>query len=130
MEFKSLTPNVMVKNVQETVSFYENVLGFKMVNSVVEDNGVMVWAMVSLGGVSFMFQEEASLKADLPVFKDVKTGASLTFYIDVVGVKALYKNLRDKVDFLTDLSDTFYGSVEFSIRDVNGYVLTFAERAE
>ena len=42
----------------------------------------------------------------------------------------LYKELQDKVEIIADLEDTFYGTIEFSIIDLNGYVVTFAEDKE
>ena len=34
--FKKLTPNLMVKDVKETIEFYQNKLGFKMTMAVAE----------------------------------------------------------------------------------------------
>lgn len=50
-------------------------------------------------------------------------------YIDVEGIAKLYTDVKDKAEIVQDMHTTFYGSKEFAIRDINGYVLAFSERA-
>ncbi len=42
-------------------------------------------------------------------------------------IRLLYENIKDKVNIIKELEKTFYGATEFSILDLNGYILTFAE---
>ncbi|MEM7107422.1 MAG: VOC family protein [Bacteroidota bacterium] len=63
--FNSLTPNLMVENVNETINYYHAVLGFEKISSVPEE-GDLVWASMKKDEVEIMFQEEESLKEDLP----------------------------------------------------------------
>ena len=73
-----------------------------------------------------MFQAKNSMTEEIPGFDGMDVGASLTFYIDVGNIAALYKELSGKVTIIRDMQTTFYGKQEFYIRDCNGYVLTFA----
>jgi uncharacterized glyoxalase superfamily protein PhnB len=73
-----------------------------------------------------MFQTYASLGDALP---DVsrQDGGSLLLYIKLKNIRAFFDGLKDKMAVLQGLEKTFYGATEFSIREPNGYVLTFAE---
>jgi uncharacterized glyoxalase superfamily protein PhnB len=42
-------------------------------------------------------------------------------------VDDLYQKVKDKVTIASDMRTTFYGMKEFTIKDLNGYFLTFAE---
>lgn len=134
---KKLNPNLMVKDVKETVEFYKNILGFELVmavpetqdeilNEIPEDKKV-VYALVKNGNVEIMFQAEKSLKEDVSLLKNSNIGASCTFYIELENVEDFYKNIKDKVDVVKELFTTWYGMKEFYIRDNNGYILTFAK---
>ncbi len=126
MTLQKLTPNMMVENVNETVNFYRDVLGFNLVMNV-PDSGSFDWALMKRGEVEMMFQARASLTEDLPLFKELPLGGALTFYIDMRGVDALYDQIRSQVTVVRDPQTIFYGTREFTIEDCNGFILTFAE---
>jgi hypothetical protein len=42
-------------------------------------------------------------------------------------IRAFFEEIKDKVTILHGLETTFYGATEFSIKDNNNFVLTFAE---
>lgn len=124
-----LTPNLMVEDVNATVAFYRDVLGFDLVTSVPE-SGALDWALVRRDTVDVMFQSRASLAADLPQFRDRSPGGALTFYIDLEGIDALYAQVAGRGAVVKDLATTFYGTREFTMEDCNGFLLTFAEGGE
>ncbi len=128
MPLQSLTPNLMVEDVNASVDWYKDTLGFKLKMSVPE-SGKLDWAMVQSGEAILMFQDRAGLAAELPQFQNMPVGASGTFFIRLDEVKALYKRISGKENVISDLKKTFYGSEEFSITDPNGYILTFAQFA-
>jgi uncharacterized glyoxalase superfamily protein PhnB len=125
---KSLSPNLMVNNVNETIDFYVNVLGFKKIMSVPE-SGNLVWAMVQSGAITFMFQEEKSIKDEYPQLNKFEIGGGITFYINVTNVIDLYANLKGNATIIKEIYKTFYGSTDFAIEDINGYILTFSQSA-
>jgi uncharacterized glyoxalase superfamily protein PhnB len=134
--YKKLTANMMVENVNHTIDFYSDVLGFEFVMGVPEGSQEIVterqkgqalgFAIVRCGVVEMMLQARTSMIDEVPDFRDTSIGASLTFYIEVDNIAGLYKRLRDKVEIIRDKQTTFYGKQEFYIRDCNGYILTFA----
>lgn len=125
-EMKSLSPNLMVNDVNQTLDYYINTLGFKKVMTV-PDSGNLVWAMVKSGSVTFMFQEKNNIKSEYPQLNNFEQGGGLTFYITVTNVQKLNDSLKDRVKIAKDLNKTFYGATEFAIEDINGYILTFSE---
>ena len=122
---ETLTPNIFVTDIKATVAFYET-LGFKISMSVPETGEHLVWVMMNNGSVNMMFQTYDSLANELPEISR-KDGGSLLLYINVKNIRAYFDQLQDKVTVLKGLETTFYGATEFSIKDNNGYVLTFAE---
>jgi uncharacterized glyoxalase superfamily protein PhnB len=121
----SLSPNVFVENMNETLDFYRSI-GFQLEMTVPETGNDFIWAMVINGEVTFMFQTFASLGEELPDISR-KSGGSLLFYIKVKKIREFFELIKDKVTVLKPLETTFYGATEFSILDNNNYVLTFAE---
>jgi uncharacterized glyoxalase superfamily protein PhnB len=133
-----LTPNIMVDDVNHTVSFYCDNLDFTFILGVKENsqevltsmpvNIALDFAMVKCENVEMMFQAKRSLIKEIPEFNSRDIGGTLTFYIEVEDVKGLYEKLKDKIPIVKDLHTTFYGMQEFYIRDCNNYILTFAEQ--
>ena len=129
MILKKLTPNLMVEDVQQTISFYSDILGFEVLTTL-PDQPPFDFAIMKRDQVELMFQSRPSLSENVPVLTGQSMGASQTFYIEVEGITELYENLRDKVEIVVDLHTTFYNTREFYFRDLNGYILSFAEAAQ
>jgi uncharacterized glyoxalase superfamily protein PhnB len=123
---KTLTPNLMVADVNETIAFYQNVLGFKLTQTV-PDEGDFVWASVQNGDVELMFQTRESLSEEYPPLLDIPLGGSLSLFIRMDQIDELYTIVKGQVSIQKELHTTFYGMREFAIQDPNGYILVFAE---
>lgn len=121
-----LTPNLIVNDVNKTIEFYKNVLGFEVAVTVPE-SGQFDWAMIKCGGVELMFQSKASAAKELPEFGKQPIGGSLLLYIDVADVASLCTKVKAKAKIKKDLYDTFYGTKEFAMYDQDGYLLVFAQ---
>jgi uncharacterized glyoxalase superfamily protein PhnB len=129
MNLQKLTPNLMVEDVNATLAYYQDVFGFELEQSVPSE-GQFDWASARRGEVELMFQSRSSLGKDLPDFQDLPIGGSLTFFIVLQGIQELYERVRGQAEVVQDLHDTFYGMREFATKDLNGYILTFAEPIE
>ena len=122
---ENLTPNIFVKSMDETIAFYKSI-GFTLTMTVPEGGGDLIWAMMTNGNVTFMFQSFVSLGEELPQISR-QNGASMLLYINIKKIREYFELIKDKVTVLKGLDKTFYGATEFSILDNNNYVLTFAE---
>ena len=140
MKLKQLTPNLMVADVRKTADFYCNRLGFstrivvdvekQTYFHIEETQKDLLYAQLVRDDVEIMVQQRQSLMEDVPVFSGCEIGASISLYIVVEDVEGFYQDIRDKIDCIKPLETTWYGMKEFYIRDVDGYVLGFAEQVE
>jgi predicted lactoylglutathione lyase len=83
---ESLSPNIFVNDMKATVSFYR-ILGFEVTMSVPETGNDLVWAMMTNGKVTLMFQTFESLADELPQISRTD-GGSLLLYINVGNIRA------------------------------------------
>ena len=140
MTLKKLTPNLMVEDVAQSIVFYRDLLGFDFIMAMRDEKPVealpttddkpLDWAMVQRDEVAFMFQQRHSLEEELPALAGCDIAASLTLYIELDGVDALYESLQGKTDIIRPPQTTFYGRRELYLRDCNGYILALTEEAE
>lgn len=127
MEYQSLSPNIGVNDVAETVRFYTETLGFSLITSVPSPDGRLQWAMVANGGATIMFQEVDNLTEEYPQLTGRPILGVMTFYIKMKDMHTLYKKLQGTAYIAQELHHTFYGADEFAIFDNNGYILTITE---
>lgn len=139
MPLTSLAPNLMVDDVNRTVDYYLRVLGFTFAMGVTDAGraAVFTWpaaetlcyAMVASGPVQIMFQSKKSLAAELPSLENAKPGGAFTLYIECDDLDARVAALDEDTPFLKRPHVTFYGMRECYIKDINGYILAFAQKA-
>jgi uncharacterized glyoxalase superfamily protein PhnB len=131
MTVNSLTPDLMVEDVTETVEWYERVFDAEVVATLPSDGEDPWWVQMRLGDASLMFQERESLTEKLPALEGEAIGGSVAFYIDVDDAEALRDELDAAgVDITQTLHETDFGWRQFAVTDCNGYVLWFGEKFE
>ena len=140
MKVTKLTPNFEVRNIRETIEFYQSVLGFSVVMAVPEtqdgieqsliDGKEYAYALLSKDNVEMMFQRTDSFKKDIRLAKDLSIGASVSFYMEIDGIDGFYQQIKDRGLRPTQLKTAWYGMREFYLKDNNGYVLGFAQKSE
>ena len=124
--YETITTNIMVRNVKETITFYEEKLGFQKIISVPEEGEVLNFAILNKDKISIMFQEQKNLIEEYSTLKTDEIIPTFTMFVTVDDVVALYNELKDKVKIAKDLHKTFYGKNEFAIFDNNGNILTIS----
>lgn len=127
--FKKLTPNLLVANVERSLAFYVDVLGFERGMTVPEESP-FVFAAVTGGPVEIFVNDAAGAIKEYPAFAGRPLGTTGTMYIEVEGVDALHDRLKPTVPIVMPLVTQFYGAREFAIEDPDGYMITFAERVQ
>jgi uncharacterized glyoxalase superfamily protein PhnB len=125
--FKKLTPNLLVENVERSLAFYVDTLGFAR-GMAVPDESPLVFASVTSGAVEIFFNDAETAVKEYPAFGGKPIGATGTMFIEVEGVDALHDRLKTRVKIVMPLVTQFYGLREFAIEDPDGYIVTFAER--
>ena len=125
---EKITPNLIVANVERSLAFYTDVLGFAR-EFTVPDASPYVFASVGSGPVQIFLNAPEPAVAEYPAFKDRPIGGTLTLFIDVRDVHGAYESLKDRVPIVMPLEKKWYGVTEFAFTDPDGYVITFAQRA-
>ena len=125
--FKKLTPNLLVSNVERSLAFYVDTLGFER-GMTVPDASPFAFASVTSEPVEIFLNDAATAVKEYPSFGGKPIGATGTLYIEVEGVDALHDRIKSTVKVVMPIATQFYGMREFAIEDPDGYVLTFGER--
>ncbi|MBN8578732.1 MAG: VOC family protein [Cytophagales bacterium] len=125
MEVKlhGLSPILWTKNLEETKTFYETLLGFKAVSNFPD------FVSLCRNEVQIMFvvpqdEPEDCKEPDSPEFfpKPTLTGS---IYIYTDNVDSLWENVKEKAVVKSAIADRAYQMRDFSILDNNGYELVF-----
>ena len=128
-ELKKLTPNLIVSDVERSVAFYRDVLGFR-VDATVPEGPPYVFASVQSGPVEIFLNAPEPAIAEYPAFKDRPIGGTLTLFIEVAGIDEVHASPRERVRIVMPLEKKWYGVTEFAFEDPDGYLITFAEREQ
>ena len=129
MKIVSFSPNLMVKNVNKSIDFYCNILGFSLIQTVPE-SGTADWGMLEKNDFFIMLQKEESIKQEYPELNDQTFGGALTFYIRISDIHEFYEEINNKINVLHKMHKTFYGADEFAITDPDGFILVFSSTVE
>jgi len=122
---KKYAPSFLVEQIEPSLKFWTERLGFSKVVDVPGENG-LVFAMLVNGNVEVHFQTLASAVKDMPYFAGSKMPPSSFLYIDVEDVQELSEQLKD-CDVILPLEKTFYGATHFFIREPGGHVVGFSQ---
>lgn len=123
---KKLSPILWTKNLDETISFYKNVLGFKAASNFPN------FVYLSRGDVGIMFvlpeaePEDCKASEDKEGFfsRPILTG-SIYIYLD--NVDELWEAVKHKATIASKLENREYLMRDFSILDNNGYEIVFGQ---
>lgn len=113
-------PVLPVNNVEETLAFYKEQLGFSELFSQPGEGGVIVNGQVQMEGCHLMF--------NLNPADANKQGGGIYLWIRIEGtnIDDYYNRIEGKdVQIVEEIKDQFWGDRSFTIRDCNGYVLAF-----
>ncbi|MEP7291231.1 MAG: VOC family protein [Chloroflexota bacterium] len=119
-----IMPILTVKDVDVSVAFFTDKLGFRHDMSMAGAEGANVFAIVGLGAAVFgLGVEEAGVQ-----YGAYAPGVQFMVYLpEGERIDRLYAEVKAKgVTIDDELADTYWGDRAFSIHDPNGYLLTFA----
>jgi catechol 2,3-dioxygenase-like lactoylglutathione lyase family enzyme len=124
-----ITPNLVVSDVERSLAFYRDVLGFSVAVTV-PARGPFVFASVRSGPVEVYLNAPGPAFAEYPAFQGRPIGGTFTLFLEVEDISAAHDDLKDRVTVVMPLEKKWYGVTEFAILDPDGYVITFAEHAQ
>jgi catechol 2,3-dioxygenase-like lactoylglutathione lyase family enzyme len=118
MNLQSLTPNLIVSDINRSAAFYRDLLGFQQIASVPEQQPyVFVWLKHGAVDVFLNTPQDASPSA-----------GTNSMYIKLEGIDVLAANVEKAgVKPAIPMHTEFYGMKEFAVHDPDGYLIIFAE---
>lgn len=129
-KMKKLTPILVVDQIEPSIKFWVDQLGFEMTMSVPEGDGAhFAFASVASGAVEIMYQTRSSIEKDMPKFAKRIGPPSTCLFIEVESLEDIERKL-DGVEIVMAKRKTFYGSTEIGIREPGGHFVTFAEMSK
>lgn len=126
-QLKKLTPNLIVADVDRSVVFYRDVLGFTL-QTTVPDQAPYVFAIVQSGGVEVFLNAPGPSADEYPALEGRPIGGTLTLFVQVDDVRAAHEVLKDRVPIVMPIETKWYGVTEFAFVDPDGYIITFAQQ--
>lgn len=118
MELRNVTPTLRTEDLQKTVSFYTEVLGF-VVDTLWPPESP-TFSILDHGPVHLAFYTEDGDSGGTPRM----TGQ---LRVDVDGVMEIFDRCRHRAEIEWGPEVYHYGAREFCVRDPNGYSIVFSE---
>ena len=117
IKYNSLRPILWTQNIDETLSFYIQTLGFTLMTR----NDEWEWATINKDDVQIML----SKPNDHEKFNGI--GFTGSFYFNIDNVDGLWEELKDQAEICYEIETFEWGMREFAIYDNNGYILQFGQ---
>jgi hypothetical protein len=116
MRFTALVPMLQCNDIEATKTWYQTVLGFGCVGEMGGN-----WCRLERDGAAIMFMRNEHLGAPK---------ATATQYIYTDDVMILWNSIKDRCTAEWGPELMPYGMLEFAIKDLNGYLLSFGQKVD
>ncbi|KPE52707.1 VOC family protein [Chryseobacterium indologenes] len=115
--FTAVRPILWTENMDETIGFYTQILGFTLQGR----NDNWNWASLRKDEVQIMLSQPNEHE------KSEKIGFTGSFYFNVDHVNDLWEDLKTKAKICYEIETFEWDMREFGIYDNNGYILQFGQ---
>jgi lactoylglutathione lyase len=120
---KQAVPFLMVANIEKSVDFYVNGLGFAMTNKWIPQDKIE-WCWLQYGGAALMLQEFRKEKRELLAAEGQKLGVGVSICFQCGDALAIYREVKSRG---IQAEQPFVGNAMWvtSMSDSDGYKLFF-----
>jgi lactoylglutathione lyase len=125
--FTSVTPNLLVRDIDRSTAFYRDVLGFR-VKQTVPEAAPFVFVWLERDGVPLFLNDPKAAEHDYPEASRRPAGGTATMFFIVEDVDGFHATVAPQTTVIMPIKTQFYGMREFAVEDPDGHILTFAER--
>jgi catechol 2,3-dioxygenase-like lactoylglutathione lyase family enzyme len=125
--FASVTPNLLVRDIDRATTFYRDVLGFK-VKQTVPERAPFAFVWLERDGIPVFLNDPAAVEHDYAGATSRPFGGTATLFFVVTDVDQYHSQVAPHAKVLMPPKTQFYGMREFAVEDPDGHILTFAER--
>ncbi|WP_223605489.1 VOC family protein [Chryseobacterium sp. OSA05B] len=116
MTYSALRPILWTDNIDETIGFYTQILGFTLMGR----NDEWQWASLKKDDVQIMLSQNDYEKPN-------GIGFTGSFYFNVDDVDDLWEDLKTKAKVCYEIETFEWEMREFAVYDNNGYLLQFGQ---
>jgi PhnB protein len=121
-------PLLHVADVDRTMAYYRDVLGFTLGHTVRDDSGRPFHGDVAWNGAILMFEPIEHLSDQA---RSVLGGGLILYFLDDAAdsdIDMYYETVqRNGATIIDEIQDQFWGDRTFTIADPDGYILSFAK---
>jgi uncharacterized glyoxalase superfamily protein PhnB len=125
MTVKKITAVLFVEEVEPSVKFWVERLGFEKTMEVPEGNKIG-FAMLQKGNVELMYQSYASADKDVSSMSQIVRKGPTFLYVEVENVDEVIGALKG-AEVVIPVRITFYGAKEIGVKEPGGHFITFAQ---
>jgi uncharacterized glyoxalase superfamily protein PhnB len=122
-EITGLSPILKVTDMAQTIQFYTRTLGFTVENEMSDDTRKPTWCVLEWGSATVMSYSAESLNQP-----PGSPGMTAVLYFNPGDVRALSEHPKTRAELAWPLDEMPYGTLEFAIKDCNGYILSFGQQ--
>jgi uncharacterized glyoxalase superfamily protein PhnB len=120
-------PLLHVTDIERTVAFYRDMLGFTVLYVGNADDGKVEHGEVEFNGATLMFGRVDAISA--PARSMLGAGVVLYIQDNTLDIDAYYESVREHdVKIVEEIADQFWGDRNFAIADPDGYVITIGAK--
>jgi predicted enzyme related to lactoylglutathione lyase len=122
MKLFKLSWDLVVEDVNRSVEFYVNLLGWEKLYA--DEN----FAKVKAGESELMIMSKTDFEKEMPEVNRPKNEGLTVMIIEVDNIEEAYNKIKDKVKIIRGPKVTDYGTKEFDFIDPDGYIVQFTQR--
>lgn len=121
---RALWPLLTVRDLQRSMAFYTQTLGFEVAGKAEGAEGVF-WCRIRRGGACLMLQQQETAASPLS-----GPAPSVEFYFVCDDVDEIFEELCGKELVLEPPSEAYYGMKQLFVPDPDGYAVVFESPTE
>ena len=135
-KINTIAPSIRVRDIQKSLDFYTKTLGLQATDTMTRKDGKIAFASVGFDSPQLMLSpiEYVQPQQTKEELSKNKLGVGVEFLIGMKGPKKLdefYNEVKAKgVTVIHEPTTEFWGDRDFTVRDPDGYALTFSEHVK
>ena len=119
-----LTSELVVTNVDKSVDFCVNILGFQKLE------GDSHFTRIKAGASEIMLMLKSDFDQELPSLNRPQNSGLSLLVVEIKFIEEFYEKIKNIVTIHRPLQLTDYCTQEFTISDPDGYLIQFSQRSE
>ena len=131
MKFNKVTPNLVCADMEKSLRFYRDALGFS-VSQTVPDKAPFIFAWMKRDDADIFLNQHMPPQPGQPdLYAGRQVGGTMSMYMALEGIDELFKKAEGSgTKVVIPMHTEFYGMKEFAVHDPDGYLVIFAEQVK